>query len=101
MLPVGTEDPIIDKLFDQRALHIYSRSMSAAHRPGERFVVYKLDYGCYVDLINTDKFPDALLVQGVVEGDDDMFVVPEDDGRSYRRAILELGDFYDAQKALV
>jgi hypothetical protein len=62
MLPVGTEDKIIDRLFDRRALHILSRSMSSAHRPGERFIVYKLDYGCYVDLINTDKYPDGMLL---------------------------------------
>ena len=43
LLPVGTEDEIIDRLFDRRALHILSRSMSAAHVPGERFIVYKLD----------------------------------------------------------
>ena len=39
LLPVGVSDPIIDRLFDQRALHILNRSRSAAHRPGERFVV--------------------------------------------------------------
>lgn len=93
MLPVGKTDKIIDRLFDRRALHILSRTMSAAHRPGERFFVYKLDYGCYVDLVNTDKFPDGLLLSGLPE----MFVdfdVPVDDGRSYRRAILDLEHFY-------
>ncbi len=62
LLQVGTSDPIIDNLFDLRALHILFRSMSAAHRPGERYVVYKLDYGCYVDLTNTDKFPSGGLL---------------------------------------
>lgn len=107
LLPVGTADPIIERLFDQRALHIYSRSMSAAHRPGERFTVYKLDYGCYIDLANTDKFPDALLVHGDGDGfrpgdiDEEsiIFSVPDDDARSYRRAILDLDDFYSAQNA--
>jgi hypothetical protein len=94
MLPVGTADKIIDRLFDRRALHILSRTMSAAHRPGERFTVYKLDYGCYVDLINTDKYPLGLLLAD--RGD--LFVdfdVPVDDGRSYRRAILDLAQFYE------
>ena len=70
--------------------------MSAAHRPGERFVVYKLDYGCYVDLTNTDKFPTGFLFQNdsSVTIDRD---VPDDDARSYRRAILDLKEFYDAQ----
>lgn len=103
LLPVGTNDPIIERLFDQRALHIYSRSMSAAHRPGERFVVYKLDYGCYIDLVNTDKFPDSLLFDGdsgSSANDNAMFLVPDDDARSYRRAILDLAEFYDAKAAM-
>lgn len=91
LLPVGSEDVIIDRLFDRRALHILNRNRSAAHRPGERFVVYKLDYGLYVDLSATDKFPEDLLVQG---GDVD-FEVPVDDARSYRRAILNLDSFYE------
>ena len=78
---------------DQRALHILNRSRSAAHRPGERFVVYKLDYGLYVDLVATDKFPTGLLVEERF-GKDIEFDVPLDDARSYRRAILDLNDFY-------
>ncbi len=93
MLPVGTTDKIIDRLFDRRALHILSRTMSAAHRPGERFIVYKLDYGCYVDLINTDKYPEGLLLTDSSQLFVD-FDVPVDDGRSYRRAILDLEQFY-------
>lgn len=94
LLQIGESDEIIDRLFDRRALHIINRSRSAAHRPGERFIVYKLDYGLYVDLVNTDKFPDGLLVQGssIV---DIGFDVPLEDARSYRRAILDLDAFYD------
>jgi hypothetical protein len=99
LLPVGTNDPMINDLFDRRALHILNRSMSAAHRPGERFVVYKLDYGCYVDLKATEKFPTGLLFS-----DDsellDLPDVPDDDARSFRRAILELGSFYQAHPQL-
>lgn len=93
LLPIGEDDPIIDRLFDLRALHILNRSRSAAHRPGERFIVYKLDYGLYVDLVNTEKFPQGLFVTN--EGDKDIdFDVPADDARSYRRAILDLSRFY-------
>ena len=95
LLPVGTKDEIVDRLFDRRALHILSRSISAAHRPDERFIVYKLDYGCYVDLVNTDKFPN----RGLLRDDPNLlaidFDVPEDDRRSYRRAILNLKEFYE------
>jgi hypothetical protein len=95
LLPVGTNDSLNDELFDRRALHILNRSMSAAHRPGERFVVYKLDYGCYVDLRATDKFPSGLLFAND-EDTDSLAEVPEDDARSYRRAVLELSDFYSS-----
>lgn len=97
--PVGIDDPIIDRLFDQRALHILNRSRSAAHRPGERFVVYKLDYGLYVDLANTEKYPGGLLLSDAI-GEDVDFDVPLDDARSYRRAILDLNKFYDMHPEL-
>jgi hypothetical protein len=98
MLPVNVKDETIDRLFDRRALHIKSRSMSSAHRAGERFVVYKLDYGCYADLINTNKSTTGMLL----DGSDEVFVdfdVPDDDGRSYRRAVLDLSEFYEARDA--
>lgn len=99
LLPVGTEDEIIDRLFDRRALHILSRSKSAAHAPGERFIVYKLDYGCYVDLINTDKYPGGMLFADNNRSIELVSDVPEDDARSYRRAILDLEKFYRSHKA--
>jgi hypothetical protein len=99
LLPVGTEDATIDRLFDRRALHIKSRSMSSAHRPGERFVVYKLDYGCYADLVNTDKAPAGMLLRDEPEIDVD-FEVPDDDARSYRRAVLDLSRFYRSEGAI-
>ena len=93
LLPVGTTDAIIEKLFDLRALHILNRSVSAAHRPGERYVVYKLDYGCYVGLTNTGKFPSGLFFRDDPAAEIN-FDVPDDDARSYRRAILDLDEFY-------
>jgi hypothetical protein len=99
LLPVGTVDPVIDRLFDRRALHILNRSRSAAHRPGERFIVYKLDYGLYIDLVNTDKFPSGMLLDPAF-GQDVDFEVPLDDARSYRRAILDLSKFYNSHKDL-
>lgn len=100
LLAVGSEDEIIDRLFDRRALHILNRSRSAAHRPGERFVVYKLDYGLYVDLILTDQYPEGLLVSDQA-GIDIEFDVPIDDARSYRRAILDLAPFYEKHPELL
>ena len=93
LLPVNVKDETIDRLFDRRALHIKSRSMSSAHRAGERFVVYKLDYGCYADLVNTNKSTLGTLLAGVDEVQAD-FDVPDDDARSYRRAVLDLDAYY-------
>lgn len=97
LIPVGENDPIINRLFDRRALHILNKNRSAAHRPGERFIVYKLDYGLYVDLIKTDRNPTGLLTTN--DGASSVSV-PVDDARSFRRAILDLGRFYDEHPTL-
>lgn len=88
--------PIIDYLFDARILHLLKRNVSAHDEPGVRYNVYKLDYGCYVDLINTTRNPQGLLAMGSENeaGEPDFFVdVPPDDYRSIRRAILNLDQF--------
>lgn len=77
----------IDKLFDARLLHVLRKNVSSNDAPGERYDVYKIDYGCYVDLINTTKAPEGLL-----EDDDGFSEVPKDDYRSIRRAILNISD---------
>lgn len=82
-------DERIDRLFDNRLLHILKKSVSDRDNPGVRYDVYKLDYGCYVDLINTSKAPVALLV-GEEDHQEVLFEVPPDDYRSIRRAILEI-----------
>lgn len=88
--------PLIDSLFDARVLHILKRSVSARDQPGVRYDVYKLDYGCYVDLISTARAPQGLLLLGAEsEGEDDTryVEVPPDDYRSIRRAILDIDRF--------
>ncbi len=78
----------IDRLFDGRLLHILKRNVSSHDDPGVRYDVYKLDYGCYVDLITTTHAPQGLLPDEV---DPSGYVeVPPDDWRSIRRAILTL-----------
>lgn len=80
--------PAIDKLFDARLLHVLKRNISSHDEPGVRYDVYKIDYGCYVDLINTIKSPQGLF--SVFDGDsqEDFVEVPKDDYRSIRGAIL-------------
>jgi hypothetical protein len=86
--------PLIQSLYDSRVLHLLRRGIAARDQPGVRFNGWGLDYGCYVDLINTVKKPEGLFqVEG--EGGDEFVDVPSDDYRSIRRAILDLNAFED------
>lgn len=86
LFPANVRDERIDSLFDARILHILKKNTSSHDEPGTRYDVYKIDYGCYVELINTSKTP-----LGLYEEDDGGFVeVPKDDHRSIRRAILRV-----------
>lgn len=92
LLRNDARDEVINQLYDSRVLHILKRGISSHDEPGVRYDVYKLDFGCYVDLLSTSKAPAGLLPY-----DEDMsgyIEVPPDDYRSIRRAILNLGDFY-------
>jgi len=91
LLRAGVSHPLIESLFDSRVLHILKRSIAAHDQPGVRYNAFKLDYGCYVDLMMTAKAPEGLL-----PSDDETapYVdVPPDDYRSIRRAILDLDKF--------
>lgn len=87
-----TKNEILDRLFDERIMHIARRSYSTKEEPGVRYKVWKLDYGCYVDLINTSKAPTGFLTENV-DVIEDSFAVPEDDLRAIRRAVLHLDEF--------
>jgi hypothetical protein len=83
---------LINDLFDARVLHILKKDIATNHQPGVRYIVYKLDYGCYINLTNTQAAPQRLLPFMDV-GDEQSIDVPTDDYRSIRRAILELSEF--------
>ncbi|HTW58328.1 MAG TPA: hypothetical protein VMD99_09365 [Terriglobales bacterium] len=95
LLKSGTRHPLIDSLFDARLLHVIKRSISAKDQPGVRYDAYKLDYGCYVDLLATAKAPtNELFEEGILPEDGAAGVkVPTDDYRAIRRAILDLDQF--------
>lgn len=108
LLKTDADSPLIDYLFDARVLHILKKNISTRDQPGVRYDVFKLDYGCYVDLINTakapqgllslseDKAPEGLLLFGDTEEAltyIDTIDVPPDDYRAIRGAILELDKF--------
>jgi len=81
-------DSRIEQLFDSRLLHVLKKNVSSHDQPGVRYDVYKIDYGCYVELMNTASMPQGLFQ---LEDEDDNYVeVPRDDYRSIRRAILVL-----------
>src|SRR5262249_19900466 len=85
LFPSNVRDPRIDQLFDSRLLHILKKNISTHDEPGVRYDVYKIDYGCYVDLVNTSRAPLGLFQ---LDDDEGFVEVPRDDYRSIRRAIL-------------
>jgi len=96
LLRTDVRHSLIDALFDSRVLHILKRNISAHDQPGVRYDAYKLDYGCYVDLINTARDTQGLfacvdMANGT--GQIPYIDVPPDDYRSIRRAILDLTEF--------
>jgi hypothetical protein len=89
--------PLLLALFDARVLHLVRRGYSAQDEPGERYDVWVIDYGAYVDLIHTKFEPKGTLFGD--ESDPGSIEVPAQDLRAIRRAILDLGEFM-GQEAL-
>jgi hypothetical protein len=90
--------PLLLTLFDARVLHVVRRGYSAQDEPGERYDVWVIDYGAYVDLINTKSAPEVMLpFDDENSGNDgnggDWVDVPIQDLRAIRRAILDVEDF--------
>jgi len=102
LLKSNIKDDLIDYLFDSRILHIIKENIAGKDEPGIRYNVYSIDYGCYVDLINTAKAPKGLFeveTENDSEGISSFVEVPENDYRAIRRAILDLNEFYDKMPA--
>lgn len=90
------ETPLLLGLFDARVLHIVRRGYSAQDSPGERFDVWVIDYGAYIDMMHTKNEPQGLLpLDGDIgdSGEDGWVDVPPQDLRAIRRAVLDLGEF--------
>lgn len=89
------DHPMIQSLFDLRLLHLISRGYSDKENPGQRYNIYALDYGTYVDLKRTKAQPEEL----EQSGDDEEAqltperIVPFADKRSIRRVILQTAIF--------
>jgi hypothetical protein len=80
--------PLIQRLFDLRVLHVVQRGYADKDKPGVRYDIYTLDYGTYVDLMNTSKKPEVGFAE-LATGAGEDFIVPFDDKRSIRRIILD------------
>lgn len=93
MLRSNVKHPLIEDLFDSRVLHVLKKGISTHDEPGARYDAYKLDYGCYVDLMATSRAPMGLFQVDTPEDNAGFVDVPADDYRSIRRAILDLSEF--------
>lgn len=93
LLRSGERHELIDALFDARVLHLVKRTIAAHDQPGVRYDVYKIDYGCYVDLLATQRAPGGLLALDDLDDGTGYIDVPPDDYRAIRRAILDLDEF--------
>lgn len=84
---------LINFLYDARILHIIKQNISSHDNPGMKFNAYSIDYGCYVDLINTKNKPLGLFEEELENGDTEYCQVPKEDYRSIRRVILNMDEF--------
>lgn len=96
LLNVKSRDSLIDFLFDNRVIHLIKRSISSKEEPGEKFNAFTLDYGCYVELVNSSAAPRGLFeaIEEEANGANKFIDVPQTDYRSIRRAVLNLDEFY-------
>jgi hypothetical protein len=93
LVEATTRSKLLDDLYDGRMLHVLRRSVSAHDRPGTRYIAYKIDYGCYVDILTTSRAPGGLLAGEDESGEPRYIDVPPDDYRSIRRSILDIHGF--------
>ncbi len=89
----ATAAPLLVALFDARVLHLVRRGYSAQDEPGERYDVYVIDYGAYVDLMHTQSAPQGVLPLEDDHGAAGYVEVPTQDLRAIRRAVLDLDAF--------
>ena len=89
LLDLRTPHRLIEELLDARLIHVLRRSISGHDEPGVRYRAYKIDYGCYVQLLKTARSP-----LGLFQSDDETYIdVPPDDFRAIRRSILDMNEF--------
>ncbi|ANN66099.1 tyrosine-type recombinase/integrase [Bordetella bronchialis] len=90
----GYSGELVTRCLLQLSPLVLRKGMSAKDAPGKRYDVYGIDYGCYVDLINTARAPKGMLDLGDASAEFSA-KVPKTDLRSIRRCILDLNEFYE------
>ncbi|MFD3555207.1 hypothetical protein ACFWWA_24395 [Streptomyces goshikiensis] len=103
--PDDVSHPLVQQLVDERILHVIKRGYSSKGQQGARYDVLQIDYGCYVQLLQTANAPRSLVgeaaggedsILGLFYGDEfvdsEQLVVPVDDYRAIRRAVLNFPD---------
>lgn len=87
--------PLLMALFDARVLHLIRRGYSSQHISSERYNVYVIDYGAYVDLMQTKSAPLGLFPSIDEQNPETPTYVdvPPQDLRSLRRAVVDFDDF--------
>lgn len=98
LLQTDSYNELIDFLYDSRVLHLIKQSIAGQDKPGVRYNVFSIDYGCYVDLINTNRAPKGLF-EAETDNGTEFIQVPVNDYRAIRRAILDLDEFNKSTKA--
>ena len=99
LLTANSRHHLIDALFDARLLHIIKKGLSGQEEAGVRYDAYKLDYGCYVDLLATKSAPTASFFHEDIDDKSADIIVPPDDYRAIRRAVLKLDEFEQSTTA--
>lgn len=97
LLQTDIKNKLLDFLYDSRVIHLIKQSVSGQDKPGIRYNVYSIDYGCYVDLINTNRAPKGLF-EAETENGFEFIQVPINDYRAIRRAILDFEEFEKGRK---
>lgn len=86
------KNPLLMELFDSRVIHLLKTSYSDKSHSGERYSVFTLDYGTYVELMNTKTGKEIKASKkdtyDLDDLDDNNFWVPMEDNRSIRTIIL-------------
>lgn len=56
--------PLVRSLYDARVLHVVRRNVALRERPGVRYHVYTIDYGCFFDVVVASQRTNGMPLEG-------------------------------------